>query len=391
MSLLHHRKPEPRDPWQMGNRSKTATNDVAGSRKGKEKRMRKRKAFLRVGVFIAVFALVATACSDDGGDTTAAAGGETAAETYTIAVSNTLVGNSWREQMVCAIKAEAAASGVVDQVILDNRNMDTTEQIAGIQGFISQGVDAIIINPSDRSALDPVIEEASAQGIVVVSIDAAVTAPSAYTATNDQVAYAELGARWLFEALNGEGHVWYVRGIDGHPADDDRHVGWEAALADFPNIEVTQTFTGWDPSVAAQQALDFFGTTEFDGIWTSGLAYTVVPTFEVAGVPFVPVVGADNNAFVGQLLTNEEAGLTGVSVTNPPAIGGVGTAIAISALKGENPDKVTVLTPEAMGDRATLEANYIPALAGGWSSYIEIPPYTTYSAGDVAGCKGPGK
>ena len=128
MSLLHHRKPEPRDPWHMGNRSKTATNDVAGSRKGKEKRMRKRKAFLRVGVFIAVFALVATACSDDGGDTTAvAAGGETAAETYTIAVSNTLVGNSWREQMVCAIKAEAAASGVVDQVILDNRNMDTTE------------------------------------------------------------------------------------------------------------------------------------------------------------------------------------------------------------------------------------------------------------------------
>ena len=57
-----------------------------------------------------------------------------------------------------------------------------------------------------------------------------------------------------------------------------------------------------------------------------------------------------------------------MSVTNPPAIGGVGTAIAISALKGENPDRETFLTPEAMGDRATLEANYIPALAGGWSS-----------------------
>jgi ribose transport system substrate-binding protein len=236
-----------------------------------------------------------------------------------------------------------------------------------------------------------VLEEANAQGIVVVSIDAPVTAPNAYIVTNDQVAYGEIGASWLFEALGGEGHVWYVRGIDGHPADTDRDTGFQAALADYPNITYTETFTGWDPSVAAQQALDLFGTTEIDGIWTSGLAYTVVPTFEVAGVPFVPVVGADNNAFVGQLLTEEENGLTGVAVTNPPAIGGVGTAIAIQALTGENPDRETILTPEPLGDRTTLEANYIPALAGGWSSYIEIPPYTNYSAGDVAECKGPGE
>jgi ribose transport system substrate-binding protein len=356
-----------------------------------------RGSWTRWLVVLAVFALVAAACGDDDSSTTttaAAGGGETTAapaETFTIGVSNTLVGNSWREQMVCAIKAEARASGVVDQVVLDNRNMDTTEQIAGIQGLISQGVDAIIVNPSDRSALDPVLEEAIAQGIVVVSIDAPVTAQDAYIVTNDQVAYAEIGARWLFDAIGGEGNVWYVRGIDGHPADDDRHVGWEAALADYPNIEVTETFTGWDPSVAAQQALDFFGTTEFDGIWTSGLAYTVVPQFETAGVPFVPVVGADNNAFVGQLLAFADAGLTGVSVTNPPAIGGVGTSIAIEALKGMGPEQETILTPEAMGDQATLEANYIPALAGGWSSYIEIPPWTTYTAGDVAECKGPGE
>jgi len=354
----------------------------------------------KLAVLLAVVALIAAACSSDDADdtttTTAADGGatETTAEAmgpYTIGVSNTLVGNSWREQMVCAIKAEARASGVVDQVILDNRNMDTTEQIAGIQGLISQGVDAIIVNPSDRSALDPVLEEAHAQGIVVVSIDAPVTAPNAYVVTNDQVKYGEIGAKWLFEELGGEGNVWYVRGIDGHPADTDRDTGFQAALADYPNITYTETFTGWDPSVAAQQALDLLGTTEIDGIWTSGLAYTVVPTFEVAGVPFVPTVGADNNAFVGQLLSFEADGLTGVSVTNPPAIGGVGTAIAISALNGENPDSQTILTPDAMADRATLEANYIPSLAGGWSSYIEIPPWTTYSAGDVAECKGPGE
>jgi len=105
-----------------------------------------------------------------GGETAAAAG-----ETYTLGVSNTLVGNAWREQMICAIKAEAAASGVIDKVILANRNASTTEQIADIQGLISQGVDAIIINPSDREALNPVIQAATSQGIVVVTIDQAVT------------------------------------------------------------------------------------------------------------------------------------------------------------------------------------------------------------------------
>jgi ribose transport system substrate-binding protein len=360
-----------------------------------------RKTGVRLVILLAVFSLIAAACSsdDDSSDTTAAtetteAATETTAaagETYTIGVSNTLVGNSWREQMVCAIKAEARVSGVVDRVILDNRNMDTTEQIAGIQGLISQGVDAIIVNPSDRSALDPVLEEASSQGIVVVSIDAPVTAPSAYVVTNDQVAYGEVGARWLFETLGGEGNIVYMRGIDGHPADTDRDTGFQSALADYPDITYTETFTGWDPSVGAQQALDLLGTQEIDGIWTSGVGYTVVPTFEVAGVPFVPVVGADNNLFLGQLLQFAEGGLTGVAVTNPPAIGGVGAAIAISALKGENPDKETILTPEPLSDPATLEATYIPALAGGWSPYMEISPWTSYTAGDVVECLGPGE
>ena len=91
-----------------------------------------------------------------------------------VGVSNTLVGNGWREQMICAIKAEASASGVVDKVIVVNRNGGPTEQIADLEGLISQGVDAIILNPTDREGLNAVIEAAIAQGIVVVAVDQAV-------------------------------------------------------------------------------------------------------------------------------------------------------------------------------------------------------------------------
>jgi ribose transport system substrate-binding protein len=363
---------------------------------------------------LAVFALIVAACGDDddSGDTTttaAASGGETtttaaasgdetttteamADETFTLGVSNTLVGNGWREQMICAIKAEALARGNVDQVVLQNENTDVAGQIAQIQALISQGVDAIIVNPVDRSALDDVIEEAASQGIPVVSVDAPVTAPSAYFVSNNQVEYGEVGARWLFEALGGAGKVAYMRGIDGHPADTDRDTGFQTALAEYPDIEIVyEDWTGWDLSVGAQQALEILTTKDIDGIWTSGIDYTVVPQFEVAGVPYVPVVGADNNEFVLQLLELAPDGLTGAAVSNPPSIGGVGAAVALDILEGKDVSQETLITPVVLTEQADLEAVYVEGLAPGWSSYMQIDPNVSYTADMVVTCKGPGE
>ncbi len=321
--------------------------------------------------------------------------GEEKMDGFVVGVSNTLVGNGWREQMICAIKAEATASGKVDQVVVVNRNGGPTEQIADLEGLISQGVNAIILNPTDRDGLNAVIESAIAQGIVVVAVDQAVSAEGAYVVTNDQTAYAQLGAEWLFETLGGSGKVIEMRGIDGVPADSDRHDGFEAALANYPGIEVVATpFTGWDPSTGAQQALDLLTTQEIDGIWTSGIDYSVVEQFQVANVDYVPVVGADNNGFIEQLLNLADDGFVGAAVTNPPAIGAVGMAIAIDALTGQNPALVTTLTPQvyATGDTEELEAMYAPDEQVGWSTYVNIEPYTSYNgSADVSACKAPGE
>ena len=47
----------------------------------------------------------------------AMAGGAQAADKYVVGVSNTLIGNGWREEMICSIKAEAEASGKVAKVV----------------------------------------------------------------------------------------------------------------------------------------------------------------------------------------------------------------------------------------------------------------------------------
>jgi ribose transport system substrate-binding protein len=316
---------------------------------------------------------------------TAAAGGD-----FVIGISNTLTGNGWREVMICSIKAQALASGEVSEVITISRNGGPTEQIQDLQNLISQGVDAIIVNPTDREQLNPVIEEAIAQGIVVVAIDQAVTAEGAYVATNDQVEYGRIGAQWLADELGGEGSVLYMRGIEGVPADDDRHAGFSEVMEQYPDIETKEVFSGWDFTQGGDIAVQELTAADYDGIWTSGVDYTVVNAFGTAGKDPVPVVGADNVGFIGQLLE----GQPGAAVTNPAVIGGVGAAIAIDALTGGEPEQVTTLTPQVWdlaNNQEDLEANHAEDRDPTWSASVSIEDHTTYTPEQFYACRGPGE
>lgn len=323
--------------------------------------------------------------------------GPAAAKDYTIGVSNTVQGNGWREEMVCAMKAQALASGEVSSLNIAHRNTDAAGQLEDVRNLISAGVDAIVLNPADPSGINPAIKEATDAGIVVVAVDQAVTEPSAYVISNNQEEYAYLGAKWLFEQLKGKGDVVYMRGAAGAPADDDRDKGFKKALAEYPGIKVVhEVFTGWQQDQAKQQMLDFIATgIPFDGIWTSGIDNVIVDALTESDVPLVPIVGADNAGFVNQL--NTVKGLVGAAVTNPGSIGGAGITLALNILNGKKPDSRTTLvepqlwenvTPEG---RAKLAKAADPALNPEWPVSISIPGWTTYTKDQIIACKGPGE
>jgi ribose transport system substrate-binding protein len=80
-------------------------------------------------------------------------------------------------------------------------------------------------------------------------------------------------------------------------------------------------FTGWALDKTAQATKNLLASGKpIDGVWTSGIDSTVVDAYKTAGKPFVPVVGADNNGFIGQLVDQKEKGLSGAAVSNPPAV-----------------------------------------------------------------------
>ncbi|MDG4650405.1 ABC transporter substrate-binding protein [Roseibacterium sp. SDUM158017] len=316
---------------------------------------------------------------------------------YVIGVSNTVQGNGWREEMICAMRAQALVEPDVAGLIVAHRNTDSAGQLEDINNLIEAGVDAIVLNPSNPDALNSALETAMAQGIVVVAVDAGVTAEGAYILSNNQEEYAYLGARWLFEQLGGEGDVVYMRGIAGVSADTDRDRGFQRALAEYPGIEVVhEVFTGWQQDQGKQQMFDFLATgIPFDGVWTSGIDNVIVDAFTESGAPLVPIVGADNAGFVGQLQDVE--GLQGAAVTNPGSVGGAGIALAVDILNGNPPDSSTVLVDPVLWEnttdegRATIASAQNPNLDPEWPVSVTIPGWTDYTMEQIIACDGPGE
>jgi len=322
---------------------------------------------------------------------------------YTIGVSNTVQGNGWREEMICSIKAQAAASGEVASLNIAHRNTDPAGQLEDIRNLIAAGVDAIVVNASDSEAINPAVKEATDAGIPVVSVDSAVSEASAYVLENNQAEYARLGANWLFETLEGEGNVFYMRGLAGHSADDDRDVGFQEALANYPGIEIiNEVHTGWSQDQGSQQMLDMIASgIPVDGVWTSGIDNVIVDAYLDSDEPLVPIVGADNAGFVTQLATVE--GLVGAAVTNPGTVGGAGVTLALQILNGELPavpaseeDRFVRVDPAIMASntdegQALIAGAQNPNLDPEWPVGLQVPGWTTYTDEAIIACKGPGE
>jgi len=338
-----------------------------------------------IGLILAAGVLVA-AC----GGSSSSGGGT---KTYKVGISNTLTGNGFREEMICSIKAQAKASGIVSKVITANRTTDPSGQIADVRNLISAGVNVIVMNPSDRSALDAVIKEATDKGIVVVTVDQGVTSTGAYQLYNNQVKYATLGADWLFKQIGSKGNVVEMRGINGVSADADRHQGFMATLANYPNIKVIkETFTNWSLDPAAQQTKDIISSgLVVNGIWTSGIDSTVVDQYVTAKKTFVPVIGADNDGFLGQLINLKGQGLAGAAVTNPPTVGGAGLAVGLDVLQGKSHPHLINLDPQIWDNQSAagstqLTSHYDPNLNAYYSVSYQVAPYTTYTKEQLIAC-----
>lgn len=321
---------------------------------------------------------------------TAARAGQSHAGGWTIGFANDLIGNGWREEMICSAKVEASLSKTPVNVIVQENQLQTAVMISQIRNMISQHVNAIIIDPPDATSLNPVIHQAVQQGIKVVVVDQLVTSTDAYQVENDQKAYGQLGMEWLAKQLGGKGNVALLQGIAGAPADTDRHNGILQALKPYPNIHIVAApYTNWQYAPGATLMTNLLNSgKKIDGVWTSGIDYTAVDAFKTAGKPYVPIVGADNNGFVQRLVSQKSKGLVGAAVTNPSTVGGAGMAIALDLLNGKSVPKIQKLTPQVwdnIHNLATLQSHAFGNRGPTFTVQYSVPGFTHYNKSQFLG------
>jgi ribose transport system substrate-binding protein len=384
---------------------------------------------------VIAIAMLAVACSTGGGATTApatsapgttapetSAPGTPAAEGYTLGFSNAFgIGNGFREEQLCTAVAQAKVSGEVTDATWIHQDDATYPQLQQFRDLIAKHPDAILFNPNSPDGLNEAIDEAQEEGIVTVAIDAYVTDPETYNLSNDQYNYGYVGATWLFDKV-GEGNVYYMRGIVGHPADLDRHAGVMKALEEHPGITLLPSNDGvgtdWSPDKGTQLINDLItsgGYDDIDGIWTSGIDQQIVDAIAAADKDFVPIVGADLKGFVEQLLnvSGDYEGLEGIAVYNPAAVGGAGVQLALDVLNGETPETTTVTRTDSEGNEVDIEAVFLPVpeaysndteegraklqeidvpeLNNLWPVSWYIDGLTDYDFDTMLACTGPGK
>ena len=259
------------------------------------------------------------------------------AKTLRIAISNGWVGSEWRTQMVEEAVAAAKAwkaQGVDVEVLVQSKTIDVQGQIADVKNFLSQKVDAVIINPNSPTAFNPTFAQAKRDRILVLSTDGEVTSKDAIFVGIDQKDWAEKSAQWLVDQLHGKGSIVTINGIAGHPANQARVAGWKAVFAKYPDIKVlNEANADWDSAKAQQVTQTLLATyPNLDGIWTQdGQASGVWQALQSAGKSSLPTTGELRASFVREWAAKKWNSAASV---NPPGCMANALNVAVLLLEG---------------------------------------------------------
>ena len=146
--------------------------------------------------------------------------------------------------------AKADAMGDVELTVVDAGG-DAAKQLQQVETFISQKVDAIIMQPQEQEACSPAIDKAKAAGIPIINCNSlTITEPDAYVGSNDSES-AEIAMTYIAEQLGGKGNVLMMHGHPGQTAEVKRTEGAMDILAQNPDMTLLDEQTAdWNRAEA---------------------------------------------------------------------------------------------------------------------------------------------
>jgi ribose transport system substrate-binding protein len=234
---------------------------------------RRKHLLVTAGTALLLAGLI-SGCTTTGGGNNAPTnntGNDETGETITIGFSGPAADHGWLGAINASAIAEAAKYPDIDLVVAEGTN-DANLQISQVETFINDGVDAIVLLPTDGAALTEVAIEAMEAGIPVINVDREFSSTFAARTTilGDNYGMGVSAGTYICGELgdNPDAVIAEIAGIDSLPLTQDRSRGFADALDDC-GLEVTNRvaadFTVQGGEAVTSQLLA--SAPQIDAIW----------------------------------------------------------------------------------------------------------------------------
>ncbi|MBK5396475.1 sugar ABC transporter substrate-binding protein [Pseudomonas sp. TH39(2020)] len=253
-------------------------------------------------------------------------------------------------------KAKSYPDGV--QLQFEDARSDVVKQLSQVENFISQKVDAIVVNPVDTAATRKITEAAVKAGIPLVYVnrrpDDLKLPKGVVTVASNDLEAGEMQMQYLADKMGGKGDIVILLGDLANNSTTNRTKGVKDVLVKYPNIKIEQEQTG---------------------TWLRDKGMTLVNDWLTQGRKFDAIIANNDEMAIGAAMALQQAGVEKGSVL----IAGVdGTPDGLNAIKKGN---MTVsVFQDAKGqadgsiDTAVKMAKNEPVEQAVWVPYRLITP-----------------
>jgi ribose transport system substrate-binding protein len=231
------------------------------------------------------------------------------------------------------IVEEAEAKGM--EIIVVNSQDDPATEISNIEDLIQQGVDVLIINPTDSSAVSSAVQSANSANIPVITIDRSAEQGEVETLiTSDNVAGGEMAAEFIYDQLGEGAKVAELEGVSGASATRERGEGFHRIADEKLDVVASQPadFDRIKGLTVMENTLQ--GNSDIEAVFAHNdeMALGAVEAIQAAGKDII-VVGFDG---IEDAIDAVEAGdLTATIAQRPDLMGKEAIKAAEKILNGE--------------------------------------------------------
>jgi len=206
--------------------------------------------------------------------------------------------SQWDELLTAWVQAEARQTEGLELLIADPAP-DLATQVASLEALLAEGIDALIVNPSeqgDQSVLASLLREAQVDGVAVILVGNRLENPQSYTTfvgVNDFLVGCVM-AQELVAALDGEGNVIRLNGIDPSLSNTYRRAGGQAVFELYTDITFQgEAPTDLDPTQTQNALRGFLNAERVDAVFAydGTIALAALQTAKAAGRPLRVITG----------------------------------------------------------------------------------------------------